>query len=401
MTVDDSAAGLRMVAFFPWLRLTAAVAADDFTLVPYSVREQTQTPTEFDLTFRNVLSQFSQYVRLGEPPTPLEDCTILVLKGTQPGEPFTEPQMIVMGELVEAVAFAGLAHREFHQAHGRYCSYAQFQLIIQSFKGAPAATWVTRRRRDGYINALISKGTVHVRPQETESLTVSLDETLLNAILRARSTADDWPRLFEAIVQFNAANSDAGRVPPFFEVVASLGSLGRCLALSWKDRENEWVNAFEKRFKARIPSSPASNQFGHATPDDSVRMHWLRQFYRTRNKYAHGGINAANTDWTTEDHLLIAASVVPLAMKFNLIDLADYQWTEDDNILVDALERRILSVRSAAPVVDPEEGHPWAGAAFDAVAEVAAQRLEAVLLQTTNAEEEELSPSPRQIRSDP
>ena len=72
-------------------------------------------------------------------------------------------------------------------------------------------------------------------------------------------------------------------------------------------------NANEDRF-AEYFLKILSVQTEHPVPEK--RELWIRDFFQTRNQFAHGKRNPlGKSKWTIKEHLLLAAFIFPLSMS--------------------------------------------------------------------------------------
>jgi hypothetical protein len=261
--------------------------------------------------------------------------------------------------LAQRCAFAGLAARQFFSPFG-YTNSDAFRLVVQSFDEPGEGVVVRSRRRDGHVTGFYTPGTHAVRrPPHVPLGDAPLDEALLRSLCTPAGSDD---ALVDAIVQFNAANTDAPTQMPQAELIFTVGAL-QCLASYHGGNGSELATRVAQLFAPSLPLAPDQAARLQALPasrsrprSPTMRETWARDLYALRGTLAHGRLATQMPSiWSIDEHLLLASHLVPLLVKLRLAAADAYSMTEIDREWLDAFEH----LAGVDGLLRRGEDHPW------------------------------------------
>ena len=279
--------------------------------------------------------------------------------GTTPGADIDEVAGQDLFVMSEVVAFAGLASRDFFSHN--YWSRDNFRLVLQNYEEPKPGTRYSTRRRDGATTVLVSETAHVVRTPEHVSVSsnVTLDEDLLQ-VLRSHKEHGDWDRLYEAILNFNLANTDSEAVSPSMEMVLmhaaferlAGGSSGKCEPVITFIEES--LGDFERLGPGDSERLSTEAWAARYSKRKTLASVWMHDFCALRRSVAHG-INPDKFPslWNLREHLLMGAFLFPVLLR-RTAGLSD---RSRKRTVIRAFER-LLDVESFAvigPEADPSE----------------------------------------------
>ncbi len=330
-----------MIAFFPWVTLETQENHGAFRLLPY---QRGRSPAGPDTTLqRTIDAVLLPYCT--RPGSPIRGAVIL----THEGRPdytsdLTEDDIADYFVFADSLAFCALAARTFFDTS--YVNRDCYRPVIQAFRADSRSVAVESRRRDGSTINLHPAGTfTELKPYHVTITAVKLDQALLQGLLMARATRA-WDRYYEAIANFDLANTDSPQVPVHTEAVLLIGALQRVLNCHSSD-VNELCERFHDLFKPSTLRSP--DTCGSSSPDPGVTARfqrgpsvgdgWLRDFCALRGNLAHGRLTPVYPSiWNVHEHLLLSAFLFPLVVKLMLEREGLYALSETDRVDIDLFE---------------------------------------------------------------
>jgi hypothetical protein len=302
------------IAFFPWIAVDEPITIGPLRLLPYHRGKQPGAlPHVTQADIDSVLSAYAN-----RPRKIITRATILEFGHWQSG---MDAQEIVsdLFRARNALAFAALSRRQLFQHHFGYCNYDSYSLVVQRYQPGYAGTFAfSTRRRDGGTNQLWSSDEFAFhRPNHVEPTgKVDFDESLLAALL---DLPERESRFFEALTEFNCANTDSPDVPEHVEVVMMKSAFEWLLQIS--EKANEFVEALSRCLHDIPPieslEGPLKQEWQNARSKAARPLEaWAREFCDVRGASAHGKPRkAARFVWPAHIHLAFASLLFPLVFK--------------------------------------------------------------------------------------
>ncbi|VWD09221.1 hypothetical protein BLA18109_05106 [Burkholderia lata] len=305
-----------VIAFFPWAFVRAPIAVGPLRLLPY---EKGHLPGDQPLVSQgNIDGVLDAYA--DRPNVPVGRGTLLELFGWQSGMDATDEQVAQLFRARHLVGFSALAQRELFY-HASYANFDTYALVIQRFEPSEPGTFsFAVRRRDGQSRHLwgTDEFAFH-RPLHVDSRAeIFLDEALLLALLDVPETHE---HIYEAMVEFNLANTDSSDVPDHVEVVMCKSAFEWLLQID--SNAKSFVAALEGHLsdiKLAKSVGPIATKWNSRWPKSpNLLSAWAKDFCAVRGASAHG---AAKRDfvWSRRQHLVFVAIFFPLLVKKVLTD---------------------------------------------------------------------------------
>jgi len=302
------------VAFFPWLVVDEPFEVGPFRLLPY-VRGKRPGNLR-NVTQKVIDGVLGAYANL--PSKNVKKASILELGEWKTGDDAEK----VIADLFKArnyLAFSSLANRKLFRGHFGYCNYDCFNLIVQRYSSAnPGIFSFSTRRRDGGTSQMWSSTEFAFhRPNHVDAhTTLSADEVLLNTLLMKDGITDSQ---YEALLEFNCANTDSPDVPTHVEVVMMKS------AFEWLLKIDEKANHFSAALENILDGMTAAMEFDgplnsawrQARPKAKRPLEaWAREFCDLRGVSAHGKPrDTRRFVWDVHSHLAFASFLFPLIFK--------------------------------------------------------------------------------------
>lgn len=373
----------RLIAFFPWLTLSAPAYLPGIRFVPFRI---VHSPARSAVSIGGVefpSAARSEVVSLRVSPELLELETSLtrILAGYVDisGEPMTnctlacvessQPVWDLRGQDREQIRFAGLlltliamSCNEYFLPLGQCANAAKFQLYWQSFVDPAEHVAFRFRRRDG---TTLDGGYKHGEVTFTVPLQcrpvdeVCVDEGLLEGINKALEAKSGLiSRLRTALSFFNLANTDSESMLEEAEIILMGSAFEQILNAQsayqlsckfgrlFKDYGSVKVeDAMKERTGIQIKEDYEGKgnldgkQFGtkeeyvEAQKQSLVHVKWIEEFHHLRSRVVHGEeISSRSWGWSKPEHLLMGAFVFPLLVKMMLSNECHYGLTDLDKI---------------------------------------------------------------------
>ena len=236
----------------------------------------------------------------------------------------------------------------FPRFGGSYVNSTMFRIIGQAYSGdMPVHIAISARRRDGEtLGGGYKHGevTFNVPVQCSIRETAVFDEDFL-AGLSAAVAADSAVagRLRTTLPFVELANTDDDFMMEHTEVIlmasayeqlllrpASKYRLGQKLATLFGQFGSVTV-ADAQKVRSGITIDDSEPDRAAAQPKWWVHRKWIEELYDMRNKVAHEGSDGGRSrGWTISEHLVMAAYVLPLAVKLLLEREGHYALTDTD-----------------------------------------------------------------------
>jgi hypothetical protein len=290
------------IAFFPWVSVEELLTVGPVRLIPYvrgSVPGDCQyvAQADIDTVLRAYAVRKNQLVRR---------VCLLEFGDWRLGQEATQTDRWRLFRARELVAFAALGKRRLFHGHFDYCNFDTYAFLIQNYQpgNAGAFAYSTRRRDGGTQNTWTAEEFTFLKPLHVASHSkVDLDPHFLGALV----TADDAGLLaYEAIVEFNRANTDSQDFPTHTEVVLTKSAFEYLFRIG--EGMKEFVEAFrdvipERQLDAK-PSGPLEQRWKDARPKATRPLDaWAREFCDLRGGAAHGQKRVVNASSGLRRHI--------------------------------------------------------------------------------------------------
>jgi hypothetical protein len=218
-----------------------------------------------------------------------------------------------------------------------------------------------------------------VMPLHVESkATMKIDEALLAALLKA-DESDKLP--YEAIVEFNRANTDSDDVPTHIEIVLVKSAFEYFFDIS--QNVNEFVDELRKVIPDRDPATkldgPLAQRWMDARPKANRPLEaWAREFCDVRGGAAHGKPRGgARFVWPEEAHLAFTSILFPLLVKQRLAGEGFLTIDERDALELAWIEDYLMHDPFAPLPRDGDHEHPWSAVySFNVLGEIMRRGIE-------------------------
>lgn len=327
------------LAFFPWIELEEDRNVGDYSLKRFKRGSLPRADEECRGTLDSVLEPYRD-----TSDKPVGSAVILHRRDRGLTDDLSEADRSDLFRFAELFAFAALAAREFFISDC-YCNRDHLRLIIQACSDPRGGAVVVTRRRDG-INSDMVPGAIyrvqvpaHVTPP---GLKIKPDWALLRALLASRER-EAWSGLYQGIVLFNQASTDAPGTSLDTELVLTYAAIEQILGLSKKKHQRcfsaKFADAWDPsqelpRSEWRRPTDGSRSKSGK-----NLRTCWASDLRTCRGNLAHGHhADQAPSRWTVQEHLLLTSFAVPRLVKQILSGLDLYELTENDTRDIDAFE---------------------------------------------------------------
>ncbi len=347
------------ISFFPWIRIDRELSIGSTRLLPYARGKlpgdrQSVSQKEIDA----IIAAYSE-----RKDRPIEFATLLELDDWNLGSDASDR----LGDLFKGrdlVAFAALTERRLFRGHFDYCNTHNYVLIIQNYDPNNLGRFsFTVRRRDGYAQHFWGTADfAFYRPHHVSgNARAQIDESLLLAL----QAADKVGRLpHDAIIEFNAANTDSPDTPLHTEMVMTKSALEFLFEIGSN------VNDFAREVCAAIPQWEVNSEIAGPLSQTWLEIRkksprlldaWAREFCDMRGSSAHGKERGGTRFvWSTEAHLSFAGILFPLLVKLRLAREGFLQMNEKDEAESQMIEA-YLTHDPMAPLLDDgsRREHPW------------------------------------------
>jgi len=350
------------VAFFPWVTIQQELKVGPLRLVPYKRGKLPgDQPDAPQAVIDGVLRAYA--VRKTEL---VPQATLVEFGEWRLGQDADRDVGSKLFRLRELIAFAALAKRRLFHGHSDYSNFDTYAFVIQQYDGArPGAFSFDCRRRDGGANHYWTADEfAFLKPLHVAShARMEFD----CAFLEAEMNADDNGSLpYEAIVEFNRANSGSPDVPTHTEVVLTKSAFEYLFDIG--QGVPEFVNALQivvsERKSDDTPKGPLESRWKEARPKAARPLEaWAREFCDLRGGAAHGQKRGGGRFvWSEQAHLAFASILFPLLVKYTVAKSGAFALPERDQVELERIEDYLMHDPFAAPYKDEtedEDPHPW------------------------------------------
>lgn len=381
---------MAVLAFFPWVTLDQPLSIGSVRLIPY---ERGRSPGDREnvsqVDIDGVLAAYA--TRKNHLVT---NATLMELGNWRLGQDTEAEVRADLFRARELVAFTALAKRRLFRQF-EYCNFDDYAFVLQRYRaGETGAFSFTTRRRDGGTTSLWdTEEFAFLKPLHVAGGTrIRIDTPLLAALLAA-DEADRVP--FEAIVEFNRANTDQDG-PIHTELVLTKSAFEFLFGIS--ERADDFVEALLPLVPERPPEQPFEGPLAQRWPHRrGIRAMrpleaWAREFCIRRNEGAHGRRRRADEHfiWSEDAHLAYCSLLFPLIVKARLASQGFLNMDNTDQIELEWIEAYLMY----DPFEPPADGrprdfrdHPWNRIHNDEVIGERVRRLLELAMQQTEMDE--------------
>lgn len=348
------------IAFFPWIGLREPITVGSLRILPYRRgQEPAGCPHATLHDIDNVLGAYA--VRSNQQVT---RATLVEYGDWHLGQDADATIPTTLFRIRELVAFAALTRRRLFRGHGSgYCNFDSYAFVIQNYQAGSAGTFsFSTRHRDGSANHLWNSDEfAFMKPLHVNTNNwLDVDQPLLAALLQADAVDG---LAFNAIVEFNRANTDSLDIPRHVEVVLAKSAFEFLFGIS--EKVPEFVSALNASIPHRsvdaAPAGPLAQRWRDARPTASRPLEaWAREFCDLRGGAAHGKKRGGDRFvWSDDAHLAFAAILFPLLFKQQLAKQGHLVLDERDVIELNLVENYLMFDPFAAMDRHQVHEHPW------------------------------------------
>lgn len=350
-----------MLVFFPWLRIEQDYRFND----TYALRCYEIGKADAFGTTSYIDRILASYVDTNG--KPLRKFTLLQLCDKELTADLNEQQITELFTFREYLAFAALAEVEFFKSDGHYTNYSAFSMVLQSFNTEAENLALTARRKDGSSTRVDNIANIQFhQPHYVPETTPYINQALLNGLLKYESKKNS---LSHAIWLFNQSWSDDNSIREETEIIFLCSAIEELMRkeINYSGfHEDKFSESLLKLLKHLIDEIPKTTSWlrtaglierelkkraeKESKPDsiikkNDVREIWGIDFYRTRNKSAHGQYKHEDFRcWNVHEHQLLASFIFPLLIKHLLKESGLY--------IPSAHQYRNLSQNNFIPLTD-------------------------------------------------
>lgn len=338
---------MSVIFFLPWVLTKDELDIGSVRLLPYCRGKKPGSiggATQADID--QVLGNYADHGRqptssLG---TPVANATIV--HWVTDGENSTISQVEISKRMKfgQWLILAGLSERRYG-SHMRYCNSDGLTLMGQHYaNGQAGAVSFDTRRRDGVSKRVLSATygrPYFLRPiNVSDPLVVEFDIPLLKALMNINDV-DLENRIYDSVVMFNRANTDASEVPDHAEMVMLRAAFETLLEASHV--KSDLVEKFSKHFDS-LPNLAVwhngifDEKAWRSRWEDTNAIKrpldaWINDFCNARNSSAHGSASGSKyppSIWSMRNHLMFASWLFPLMVKGVIAEHGIYTLSDED-----------------------------------------------------------------------
>lgn len=341
------------IAFFPWVRIAEPCTIGAIRLLPFLAGSQPGATAYINQSqIDGVLAAYSHSRQ-----HPVTEAMLLEVGNWHLGMPLDDATVDELFRVRTAVVFSALSARSLFRGHFGYTNAQAYQLVVQRFDPDEPTrfAFITRRRDGGTSHVWAAKHFAFERPHQVAAHErFSLDLELLRAL--SQPNLQGW--LYEALVEFNAANTDSNDIPEHVELVMSK------TALEWLLQVGDKWQAFARAIRAIVPTQleatgPLAQQWTERYPRaPDLLGAWAQEFSQLRNWSAHAD-EREDTQfvWRARQHLAFVSILIPLLVKRLLAVDGHYTLTAVDTLKLERISR--LLVHDPFASIGDDDRHPW------------------------------------------
>ncbi|HMH29063.1 MAG TPA: hypothetical protein VK580_10785 [Steroidobacteraceae bacterium] len=353
MTIES-----KSVAFFPWVALAGPIVlGSSIRLLPYQVGVMPgDLPNAKQADIDLILSAYSNRPNVG-----VKAATLLEVDDWHTGDSDENAKARLFRARI-AIGFAALAQRRLFQQFD-YCGYDSFSLAVQRYHvGGNGLFSFGTRRRDGGTNHMWGADEyAFQRPSHVDSRAPCKFDQALAQVLFELPESDS--ALFEALREFNTANTDSPDVPEHVEIVMVKSAFEWLLHID--QNAMSFVRALESLLpapdSAAIESGPLEEAWRTRFPNAPRPLNaWAQEFCDIRGAAAHGkDRKAPRFIWKAHTHLAFVSVLFPLLVKKQLADSGHWTMTAFDVAKLRRIDSYLMYDPFTHDRLASEDSNPW------------------------------------------
>jgi hypothetical protein len=327
-TVDTEAGATpKQLAFLPWLKLKTPYRIAGVEFAPWHRHTSDAiSPILADAPLHTILSGYVDCAG-----KPIDSCVVATIAGH--GWNLSDSDVPDVEWAVSLLFLACWASNDYFSWIGPYVNASAFRAVWQRFSGSPVHIALMSKRRDGRNGV---GGYKHGEVKFTAPLQcllsqpATVDAALLAAFDRGNAEHCETVRRLRSALPFvNLANTDDELMTELAEAIL-MGSAFEQL-LDGDGRAYKLSRKFGALFQAwgRVTVADAKKARSGIAIDRSkpehtaaqlkwwVHQKWIEELYDVRSKSVHEGtVGSRSWGWVPSEHLLMAAWVFPLDVRF-------------------------------------------------------------------------------------
>ncbi|MDI1263439.1 MAG: hypothetical protein PS018_09305 [bacterium] len=316
------------VVFMPWVTLPHSIRIGRFRFQPLRVNE-IDTVIDREIT-DTIKSALNCYVRKNG--KPIESCTMVFRSSGDRSWDIPRKSWDSAVGAAKTLALACLAEQRFFEGHfSPHLNATMFRIIGQGVSAGSdqIAPFFSRRGGGLQIGGLRFKDVVFQRPPQIEGTSCDvINEGLLRAIERAtRTKCGAAQAILASLETFLLANTESPELDAdscialsaiaFERLIEPSANTAQGLAAAFSDYWAPFTNLTVEKSKRTKPD----DKYKLVQASWPIHRKWMKELYEARSATVHRGSRSEFTkNWTTEQHLVIAAFAYPLVVKLRLAE---------------------------------------------------------------------------------
>lgn len=339
------------IAFLPWVSFNQdfSLGGFKFTRVRKQYRNLDNNPPYID-QIANLPQPYDQIVNCTriKNNASISDFTVINKTGQSLIDDLTDDDIKNLYKIIDYITCSAISSRDI-TGHD-YVNADNLALIVQRFDRIPIRHISISTKRRGStawnaypINLYGMRCPEHVSNQKGYKLDIGFSTAVYDHIAQKKQ---GYQRLDDSIENYVLANTDYGRVGENSEFVLLSGAFERLIKSNGKAQVFRYQLSKVLRFVPEQDVNCTAKNLPKAQdgwrrevcrltngklclkkPFDScktLRDYWAIDFYRTRNKFAHGEGRSNNSIWSAQEHLAISCHIFPSLVKIYLRDKGNF-----------------------------------------------------------------------------
>jgi len=345
------------VIFMPWVTLPRSVCVGRFRFHPLRVSE-IGAVIDREVTTA-IESALNCYVRRNG--QPIESCTIVLRSRGNRTWDIPRKHWDLAVDAAKKLALACLAEQRFFEGHfSPHLNATMFRIIGQGVSAGSdqIAPFFARRGGGLRIGGLRFKDVVFQRPPQIEGTSCDvINERLLKAIGKAERLKSAAARAINASVEtFLLANTESPELDADSCIALSAIAFERLIEPPTNSAQSlaaafaEYWTPFTSLTVGNSKRIKPDNKYKLEQAFWPIHRKWMKELYEARSATVHRGPRSEfSKNWSTWQHLVLAAFAYPLAVKLRLAEEGLYSPSD----------RELASFEACDLLLDGSWGKGW------------------------------------------